>query len=66
MSCKGCRRYIESYLVCVFIDSYDSVGIKPNKCICRNCLVKTICDDRCEKFYTFFDSLGTNRGITKL
>lgn len=47
--CKGCRTYekCKSYEgnLCQVIEYGD-----PINCPCRNCIVKSVCDDTCKKF----------------
>jgi len=57
MSCEGCRRYLRTYITCMFINSYNTLHIKQVKCVCQDCLVKIICNERCKNFCDFYDKL---------
>ena len=51
-SCKGCKTSIlkgdEKSFTCCYMHLADKYN-----CPCRNCVLKTLCDDNCEIFYEF-------------
>lgn len=60
-SCNGCFSSTSCLAYINFftrISSYKYILDKMSKCSCRNCLVKTICDDPCDNYSTLSKKIG--------
>jgi hypothetical protein len=51
--CIGCAQFRSESLTCG-----DSIPrSKMKECICKDCIIKSMCDDACDKYVTFTETV---------
>lgn len=58
--CSGCNKNKIKYNMVLICDSYIYSGLyKKFDCPCFDCIIKSTCNDECEKFYEFLDNVNS-------